>query len=246
MLGGYAGWSSPNHFLATRETLHWGGPELRGKTRVFQNCCGGSGTHAFFIAWKNATRFENGTLWVHLHLDKLLPEAEIRGFQPFKGLLTIRLTKACPVRIRVPDFVAPQSLVVEAENEKLAHRVFGNYCELDTQPADRTIRISYPLPLTTEDIEIGNPGFRHYHYRVTWKGDTVVKMEPFGNPPATGYSDFEQKEVPVYYGADGPGPLYQRAQWIADAEPELSPLHQDNGKLDFWYGLRSQSLPPAK
>ncbi|MBI4600952.1 MAG: hypothetical protein HY721_03240 [Planctomycetes bacterium] len=48
MAGGYAGWTSPNHFLAARETLHWGGPELSGKTRAFQNCCGGSGTHAFY------------------------------------------------------------------------------------------------------------------------------------------------------------------------------------------------------
>ncbi|MGH7599887.1 MAG: hypothetical protein ACREOI_26325, partial [bacterium] len=56
MLGGYAGWSAPNHLLAYCETLIWGGPELREKIRAFQNCCGGSGTHAFFIAWKNAAR----------------------------------------------------------------------------------------------------------------------------------------------------------------------------------------------
>jgi len=73
MVGGYAGWSSPTHILAAKEELHWGGPELRGKTRAFQNCCGGSGTHAFFIAWKNASRFDGGTLSVHLHIDKLLP-----------------------------------------------------------------------------------------------------------------------------------------------------------------------------
>ena len=58
MVGGYAGWSSPTHILGAKEELHWGGPELRGKARAFQNCCGGSGTHAFFIAWKNAARFD--------------------------------------------------------------------------------------------------------------------------------------------------------------------------------------------
>lgn len=246
MLGGYAGWSSPNHFLATRETLHWGGAELRGKTRVFQNCCGGSGTHAFFIAWKNSARFERDTLWVHLHLDKLLPEAEIRGYQPFKGLLTIRLKKAAAVRVRIPDFVNPSALVVESAGKRLTSRVFGNYVELDKQPAGQLLRINYPLPLTTEECEVGNPGFRHYRYRVTWKGDTVVRMEPLGDPPATGYSDFEKKDVPVYYGHAGPGLLYQRESWIADGAPELSPLRLDENKLDFWYGLSGQTESSQK
>ena len=122
MEGGWAGWSSPTHFLAACETLghHWGGPELHDKTRAFQNCCGGSGMHALFIAWKNAARFENGTLSVNLHIDKLLPQAEIRGYQPFKGLLTIQLREACTVRVRVPDFVEPKDLMVEVNGAKVA------------------------------------------------------------------------------------------------------------------------------
>jgi len=56
------------------------------KTRVFQNCCGGSGMHALFIAWKNAARFDKGTLSVNLHIDKLMPQAEIRGYQPVQGV----------------------------------------------------------------------------------------------------------------------------------------------------------------
>jgi hypothetical protein len=46
MVGGYAGWSSPTHILAARETLgaHWGGPELKNKTcllhRLEERCAG--------------------------------------------------------------------------------------------------------------------------------------------------------------------------------------------------------------
>ena len=239
MEGGWAGWSSPTHLLAARETLdhHWGGPELHGKTRAFQNCCGGSGLHALFIAWKNAARLENGTLSVNLHIDKLLPQAEIRGFQPFKGLLTIQLREACKVRVRVPDFVEPNGMRVEANGATVQAKVFGNYLELGLRTRGETIRITYPLPLTTEEVEIGNPGFRHYRYRVTWKGDTVVRMEPLGNEYATGYSDFDNKQVPVFYGKEGPGPLYQREDFVKEAEPEPSPLHLDDGSLDFWAGL---------
>jgi hypothetical protein len=237
MTGGWAGWSSPTHFLAACENLQWGGPELRGKTSLFQNCCGGSGTHALFIAWKNAARFENQTLSVHLHIDKLLPQAEIRGYQPWQGLLTVALKETCRVRVRIPDFIAPSAMGVESGGSKVPTSVFGNYLELGQRRRGEKLTITYPLPLSTEEIEIGNPEFQHYRYRVRWKGDTVVKMEPLSNEETIGYSDFDKKQVRVFYGKDGPGQLYQREAQIADQEPNLAPLHVDDGSLDFWARL---------
>lgn len=237
MIGGYAGWSSPTHILAAKETLnaHWGGPELRDKTRAFQNCCGGSGTHAFFIVWKNAARFAEGTLSVNLHMDKLLPQAEIRGYQPYQGLLTIRLREACRVRARIPEFVAPYEMQVASDRGEVKARAWGNYLELGEHLAGETLQVRYPLPVWEEESVIGNPGFRQYRYRVTWKGDTVVKMEPLGNDYATGYSDFDKKEVPIFYSRVGPGPLYRREHLLHAAEPTLTPLHVDSGTLDFWF-----------
>jgi hypothetical protein len=213
--------------------LPWGGPELRGKIRAFQNCCGGSGTHAFFIAWKNAARFADGCLAVNLHLDKLLPQAEIRGYQPYQGLLTIQLKASCNVKVRIPEFVKPEEMKVEPN--KAGVKTWRNFLDLGHQQAEETIRISYPLPVFKEGISIGNPGFRQYHYRVTWKGDTVVKMEPMGNDYETGYSDFDKKDVACFYGKAGPGELYQREFMLTDARPELSFIHLDDGSLDFWY-----------
>jgi hypothetical protein len=237
LAGGFAGWTSPTHFLAACETLHWGGPELRGKTRAFQNCCGGSGTHGFFIAWKNAASFENGALSVNMHFDKLLPQAEIRGYQPFQGLLTIKLRQDCAVRARIPESVEPGTLKAEAGGAPVPVKVWGNYAELGRHPAGTTLKLTYPLASRTEDVQIGNAGFRHYRYRVLWRGDTVLAMEPMGTEFSTGYSDFEKKEVPVFYGKEGPGPLYQRAALLKTSEPELTPLQMDDGKLNFWAAL---------
>ena len=39
---------------------------------------------------------------------------------------------------------------------------------------------------------------------------TVVEMEPLGNEYETGYSDFDQRQVPMFYGSEGPGPLHVR------------------------------------
>lgn len=235
MAGGYAGWSSPNHILACREDLHWGGPELRGKTRAFQNCCGGSGTHAFFIAWKNASLFRDGCLTVNLHMDKLLPQAEIRCFQPYRGLLTVALREACAVRVRIPDFT--EAIEVASGADAVEFKAWGNYIELGPRRAGETIAVRYALPVTGEEAVIGNPGGRKYRYRVTWKGDTVVRMEPVGNDFKTGYSDFDNREVPVYYGEEGPGKLYQREYMLEETEPELADIAMDRGEMNFWNDL---------
>ncbi len=237
MVGGYAGWSSPTHILAARETLnaHWGGPELRDKTRAFQNCCGGSGTHAFFIAWKNAARFENGVLSIHLHFDKSLPQAEVRCSQPYQGRTEIRLRQDCALRARIPDFTDASELRATADGNPIQVRAWGNYLELGQRRAGEKVVLAYPLPIRDEDVAIGNPGRLQYRYRATWKGDTVINMAPLGEPPATAYSDFDKRDVPVFYGEEGPGRLYQRDGWRQEAIPIPAPIHLDSGALDFWW-----------
>jgi hypothetical protein len=261
VVGAWAGWSSPNHILAYRETLnaHWGGPELRDKVRALQNCCGGSGVHALFILWKNAARFDGGTLSVHMHLDKKLPEAEIRCEQPYRGVLRIALRRPCTVRVRIPEFTdsAGMQLLVNGQARKIVQKTLrsgsllgdswrggedaqpaaeavGNYLELGRFAAGDRIEVRYPLPVVTEEVAVGNPGFRQWRYRATWKGDTVIRLEPLGDDVKTAWSDFDKKDCEVFYGAEGPGPLYQREQMRADARPTDSPLHADDGGLDLW------------
>ena len=237
MLGGYAGWTSPTHFLAACETLgaHWGGTELKSKTRVFQNCCGGSGTHGFFIAWKNASRYQNGSLSVNMHFDKMLPEAEIRSYQPFEGLVTIRLSTASNVRIRIPDFVPAGEMKASINSTSVESRVWGNYLELGSHQPGTQIDVRYPLPLFEETVTIGNPGHRQYQYQVSWKGDTVISMKPLGTEIISAFSDFDKRDVPVYYGESGPGRLYQRSNLRNNEAAVPSPIHMDDGKLDMWY-----------
>jgi hypothetical protein len=257
LLGAWAGWSSPNHILACRETLnaHWGGPELRNKTRALQNCCGGSGVHGLFILWKNAARFETGTLSINMHIDKRLPQAEIRCEQPYRGLLRIALSRDSAVRVRIPEFAGAAEMSIRANGADLPNaaspkgrdlplrtgdrewepvRPFGNYLELGQLRAGDRIEVAYPLPVRTEDIVVGNPGFRQWRYRATWKGDTVVRMEPVDNEVETGYSDFDKAKTQVYYGQNGPGRLYQRDHMLQEIQPSEAELYPDDGALDFW------------
>ena len=236
IVGAWAGWSSPNHILAYHETLnfHWGDKALHDKYRALQNCCGGSGVHGLFTLWKNAARFEAGTLSVHMHLDKLLPEAEIRGEQPYRGRLRISLKTDAAVRVRVPEFTRAADVVVTANGETLTPAVLGTYLAPGPRRAGDQIVLNYPLPVTTEDIAIGNPGYRTWPYRITWKGDTVLRVEALDTETTHAYSDFDGAERRVFYGPEGPGPLYQREHYAADTAPADAPLHLDDGALDLW------------
>ena len=227
MAGGFAGWSSPTHMLAYQE-----GDDSH--PRVFQNCCAGTGVHAFYIAWKSASRFENGVLSVNMHFDKLLPQAEIRCYQPYKGYLSVTLKEACKLRVRVPDFVDAKDVKVSSNMGEVKASVENGYLELGPRQAGEKIEVTYPVPVKEEEIAIGNPKRHQYHYRVTWKGDTVVRMTPIGEQYKTGYNETRKKEVDIFYGEEGPGRLYQREYMLKDVTPALAPLHADDGAFDFW------------
>jgi hypothetical protein len=231
----WAGWSSPNHILACRETLHWGGAELRGKTRAVQNCCGGSGVHGLFILWKNASAYSKGELSVNMHIDKLLPEAEIRCFQPWQGLLTVQLRSACTrVKIRMPDFADSAAIRVRVNDTPKDFSIRDGFAEIASPDMSDRIEMHYPLVERREKVSVGNPGFRQWKYGVTWKGDTVIDLQPVDNEIETAFSDFEHREVEVFYGIRGPGPLYQRDRFKKEARPSLSRIHLDNSGMNFW------------
>jgi hypothetical protein len=168
---------------------------------------------------------------------KALPQAEIRGYQPYQGVLTIKLAAPADVRVRIPEWVSSDEMRVEATTGPVAGRAWGNYLHLGLHAAGEQLRISYPLAEYTEEESIGNPGWRQYRYRAAWRGDTVMEMTPLGNDHETGWSDFDNREVPVFYGEAGPGRLYQRKGILGGREPEPADLHIDDGSLDFWYGL---------
>jgi hypothetical protein len=59
-----------------------------------------------------------------------------------------------------------------------------------------TIEVLYPLCDRTEEVTVGNAGYRWHRYQVTWRGDTVLRLIPQGRMPMTVYSDFDNNVVP--------------------------------------------------
>ena len=235
MVGGYAGWSSPTHILAAQRGPALGRPGTARQDAGLPELLRRLG-HARLLH-----RLEERLALRQRHA--LRPsahrQAPARGRNPLlsavQGPVDDRAAAACKVRVRIPEFVAPDEIKARSSAGPLQAKVWGNYLELGDHKAGEKLEVTYPLPLHEEAVTIGNPGFRQYHYRVTWKGDTVVRMTPVGEPPKTAYSDFDRKQVEVFYGTEGPGPLYQREYMLEPADPQPAPLHMDDGSLDFWW-----------
>ncbi len=238
LIGSWAGWSSPTHFLGAEETLnhHWGGPELRDKPRLLQNCCGGSGVHALFILWKNAVRVSNDAISVNLHIDRRTPEVQVLSDAPYRGHLAVTLRRPAALRIRLPEWLREDDrLRLSRDGAVLPWRREGLYLDAGPQPAGSRVTLDYPLPHRTEAVTIGNPGHQQYAYRVAWKGDTVTAIEPASQMPGMGYSDFDEKPVRVYFGEEGPGRLYQREAYLSDETPHHAQPHEDHlSALNLW------------
>jgi hypothetical protein len=149
-------------------------------------------------------------------------------------LLTIDLKESCKVRVRIPEFADPNQIVIKSNGDDVKAVVSGNYLELGARQAGEKLVVSYPVPEREEEATIGNPGFRQYRYRFTCKGDTVVRVALLREATPTGYSDFDRKQVRVFYGTEGPGPLYQRDYMREQIDPKPAALHMDDGSLDFW------------
>ncbi len=238
VVGAWAGWSGPNHILAYDEYLPAAwlktpdlAPIYLGKVRALQNCCGPSGPKALYLAWQHAARMDGTTLRVNLLMDRALPEAEVRGFEPWDGRVEVAVRAPIDIAVRVPGFVKREDLAATVNGNRLDLRFEGGYVVTPKlSPGDRVV-FTYPLAEKTETISVGNEGFQQYDYAVKWRGSTVLGLEP-GENATMGKSNLMAEPVRLYYGAEGPHPIYQR-EGMLDATPTPGPLNETPGP-DVW------------
>ena len=238
MKGGYAGWSSPNHYLAYLEVLPDGWIQnesslVVGKYRIAQNCCGGSGSRALFHVWKNILELKDGLLTLNIHMDKKIKEAEVRCYKPYAGITKIILHSDLKLKIRVPSFMQRADITLLVNNENVDFTIVENYICTNKIKNNSVVEFKYPLPVKKETIAIGHNGCQQYFYDVVWKGDTVISVNAHDNP-VEGFSQTNNCRVKIFGGESGPGKLYQRNHFNdADINPELFPIKEDHCKIYF-------------
>jgi hypothetical protein len=245
--GSFAGWASPHAQLGVGEEqqrYNWVKseslrPRYWGKIRAIQNCCAGAGIRALHMVWSNIATFEDRTLTVNMLMDKKIPQATITSFIPYEGKATIEVNQECKLRFRVSPSVTDAEIRVSGKGQLMETKHEGVFLTVDRVKAGDVLEVSFPLIAKTESITVGNKGFQQYNFTAQWKGDTIVAIQADPSNPTSGYSDVEKKRVPVWFGPEAPGLMYQRNDYRkCPANVTVAETVVDQGKID-WFSLKS-------
>jgi hypothetical protein len=244
VIGSFAGWSSPNGLLAYEELQlkQWvkseeAHPTYLNKIRAVQNCCAGAGLRAIYSAWSNIMLYKDDMLSINMLIDRQNEYARLTSYLPYEGKVLIELKRDCSVRFRIPATCKTHDMQIFIDGRETPVTVDGTYVVLGRQKADTRIEVTFPLEIKSERVCVGNAGFHQYKYNITWKGDTVVAIQPDLNNAKIGYSGLMEQNVRLFYGPDNPAPIYRRGDYIKEnitIEPS-SPVTEEI-KVD-WYRL---------
>jgi hypothetical protein len=146
-----------------------------GQSAVVEGCCANSGLRGLFLAWQHAVADDGTVVSVHLGLSRTSPAVEVVSYEPSAGRLDVRLRAARRLRVRVPSWVARETLVLLRDDERIAPTWDGDYLRVDDLAPGQTVSLRYPLGERTEEEQIDGA-----RLQVRWRGGTVLGVEPGG------------------------------------------------------------------
>ena len=160
--GVWCGWIAPN--------------QLQGlSNNTIMNCCTGNAAMQLFRVWREMARFNDDTLWIHLLLNKAMPEADVYSCVPNRGRVEVRLKTDCRVSIRVPEWSTAQECSFHVDSETVQPAWEGRYGTVAAAEG-QTVSMECPIAERTEHRVI-----QCRDWALTVRGNTIVDI----NPPGT-------------------------------------------------------------
>ena len=166
--GGFSGHTMPGDFCWIHHTT--GQPEHH-----VGGCCSPAGLRGLWVVWDRITTFRDGDVFVHFPLTREAPWASIVSYLPWAGQVEVTVKRACNLMMRMPAWAARHSvrLAVNGQNRPLTW--VDDYVSIaELAPGDLVIA-SYPL--RQEQL---TERFMGFCLNVTWRGNTVMGLEPQG------------------------------------------------------------------
>jgi hypothetical protein len=178
LVGSFASWASANDWYIERQP---------GTTF----CCIGNGGRALYYAWEKMIRFTNGTLTVHLLLNRASTWADVGSYIPYEGRVDIRVKVPCDLEVRIPEWVKPYEVggLVNDEARQLEFR--GRYALIGSVKMGDLVTVTFPIVERVVEATIGN-----VPYTLIIKGNDVVSIDPPGKwYPFYQRAEYREKQV---------------------------------------------------
>ena len=170
--GGFAGWAGPNDFIGNCDHNH-----------CLMNCCGPSGVRALYDVWSHAYSRDGDTLRVHILMDRDDEVLRIADHQPDRAEVSILARAAGALFVSGRTWIDPTAVQISINDRSVPAAQRDGYFNVGrVAPGDRVL-ITAPMAERTERVQVNGRD-----YRATWRGDTVVEIDPPGT------------EMPFYQG----------------------------------------------
>ncbi len=163
VVGSFAGWASANDYCANRESP------------IISGCCTGNGARAIFYVWENMLEFNNGTLRIHLLLNRASPWADLNSYVPFEGQIDVVMKTSCNIEIRIPEWVKPEEVSCFVNNIPREAVFQGRYAQIGSVESGNVVTMNFPISERTVKTSIGGVS-----YTLIIKGNDVVSVDPPG------------------------------------------------------------------
>lgn len=162
LVGSFASWASANDWYIEGQP---------GTTF----CCIGNGARALYYVWEKMIGLTNGTLGIHLLLNRASPWADVDSYLPYEGRVDVKMKVTCDLKVRIPEWVKPDEVVglVNGEARQLAFQ--GRYALMRSVEPGDLVTITFPIFEQSVDTTIGN-----VPYTLIIKGNDVVSIDPPG------------------------------------------------------------------
>ena len=191
-LGAFAGWPAPNDWVSAED---WWGGDKHPILSTVMNCCTSAGSRALYSVWRDMIDFMDGTLRVHLLLNRASKWADIDSYVPYTGRTDIKIKQALKLEVRLPEWVRPDQLACRVDGEARSLSFAGRYALIGDVEAGQTVALTFPIEERTEKRNIEG-----FDYTFVIRGNDAVSVDPPG------------KYAPLYQRAHyrGGTPLFRK------------------------------------
>jgi hypothetical protein len=191
--GSFESWADPNTLLAV-------------KNGDIEGCCINGGIRGLFLASQNAIQETAGEVQVNLLISASSSSLEVASYLPYEGRLDLYATGNKQIRVRMPDWL---------HSDKV--RISGP-ARLQVERQSSAILLKGAVAGDSTTLQFEQPTLERTHtvatreYRALWRGDTVVRLLPTGNP----YPIFQRSALSKSVAPLKPkdiSPISQQVHW---------------------------------
>ena len=173
--GAFSGGSAPNAVVDTRRG-HW-----------WMGCCNAHGVHGLFLLWKHAVQATRTAVRVNMLFNRSTPWADVRSQLPREGRVEVTMRQHGTLAVRIPDDVprasvavdwslSPSSMSRSDRTDSPAPWVWNDGAvQVEGLRPGAKVTIGFPLAERDETTSVLGD-----EYRVSWRGDTVMAIDPPG------------------------------------------------------------------